>query len=191
MTLKPGMLAPDFTAETPFHGSVSLDDWRGRPLLLKFYRFAGCPVCNLSLRNYVRQAAYVEAAGLQVAALFHSPVASLRAHLLVKEAVPFPLLADPDKKIFQRYEVTSSSKALRSLGALRHVVPALLAGYFPNADTVEGGLDGLPADFLLDEDGIIRLAHYGQHAGDSLSVEATLQALEQIQAPQRSVRGAK
>jgi peroxiredoxin len=55
MRLDSNTPAPAFTGALIGGGSLSLSDLRGRPVLLKFYRFAECPVCNLHVRELVRR----------------------------------------------------------------------------------------------------------------------------------------
>src|SRR5215510_9465080 len=64
MRLTTGSPAPDFAAESIGGRRVSLEQLRGRPLLLKFYRFATCPVCNLHMHQFILDHAKVEEAGL-------------------------------------------------------------------------------------------------------------------------------
>lgn len=173
MKLKPGDRAPDFSAETAHHGGLELSDFANDTLLLQFYRFAGCPVCNLSLRTYAKRHADLAGAGIWVVAVFHSGAASLREHVRVK-VLPFPLLADPDKTIYQRYGVESSVAAMRSPKVIGKALRAVSLGYLPGK--VEGGGNGLPADFLI-EQGVVRHAHYGTHAADTLSVDEALKLL--------------
>lgn len=168
--IKPGAQAPDFSAETAHHGAFSLDSLSDQTVLLQFYRFAGCPVCNMSLRNYVQRFAALEAADIHVVAVFHSSVKSLREHVEVKD-IPFPLVADPDKLAYKLYGVEDSPRAMAAPAVLGKAVRAIARGYFPKP--AEGGQNGLPADFLL-ERGVVRYAHYGKHAADTLSVAEVL-----------------
>jgi len=48
MRLKPGTTAPFFQAEALSGKTVSLEDYKNKVLLVKFYRFATCPICILS-----------------------------------------------------------------------------------------------------------------------------------------------
>ena len=52
---------------------------------------------------------------------------------------------------------------------------AMLRGMFArhpwSARRGEGGHLGLPAEFLLGADGVVRAAHYGRHAADHWSVD--------------------
>lgn len=42
----------------------------------------------------------------------------------------------------------------------------VLKGYMPHR--MDGGLTVMPADFLIDENGVIQTAYYGKDAGDHL-----------------------
>lgn len=168
--IKPGTQTSNFSAETAHHGMFSLDSLSERTVLLQFYRFAGCPVCNVSLRSYTKRYSELEAADIHVVAVFHSSVKSLRGHIEVQN-IPFPLVADPGKHIYERYEVEASPRAMAAPAVLGKAVRAVARGYFPKP--AEGGQNGLPADFLI-ERGVVRYAHYGKHAADTLSVDEVL-----------------
>jgi hypothetical protein len=45
----------------------------------------------------------------------------------------------------------------------------MLKGYLPT--TVKGSLTTMPADFLVDKEGVIQVAHYGNDEGDHLPFE--------------------
>ena len=122
--------------------------------------------------------AELEAAGVFVTAVFHSPVASLRNHVKVKEDIPFPLLADPEKQIFAQYGVESSAKAMLAPAVMGKAMRAMAKGYVPNLLRNEGGQNGLPADFII-YNGVIQYAHYGKHAGDTIAVDEVLQLVQQ------------
>lgn len=51
---------------------------------------------------------------------------------------------------------------------------SILKGSFPQFDKFEGGITGVPSDFLLDENGHIKELNYGRHLGDSWSVSEVL-----------------
>ena len=46
-------------------------------------------------------------------------------------------------------------------------------GYFPSS--IGGNMLTMPADFLVDEAGIIQLAHYGKDEGDHIPIEQVKQ----------------
>jgi len=49
------------------------------------------------------------------------------------------------------------------------LLKAMINGYLPT--TINGSLTTMPVDFLIDKNGIIKVAHYGQDEGDHLDFE--------------------
>jgi peroxiredoxin len=146
---------------------------------LQFRRFAGCPVCNLHLRSFAMRNAEVLSAGVREVVVFHSSAAELRPHV---EGLPFAVVADPGKRLYEDFGVESAGRALLDprawpaiiagilnsvRGIVRHRVPA-------PALSPHGGRFGLPADFLIGSDGQILAVKYGQHANDHWSVDELL-----------------
>lgn len=72
MRLNPGDKAVPFSAETIEGKTVSLESFAGKPLLLMFYRYASCPMCNLRLRDFAQHYPRLHERGLEVVAFFHS-----------------------------------------------------------------------------------------------------------------------
>src|SRR5262245_65511335 len=96
MRLAIGSNAPAFTAQALGGRQVDLATLRGRTVLIKFYRFATCPVCNLHLHRFIKEYGTLEALGLTTVVLFHSPAAKLQTN---RDLPPFHLVPDPDKRI--------------------------------------------------------------------------------------------
>lgn len=174
MRLKPGTPAPDFVAQSIGGRLVALEQLRGRPLLLKFYRFATCPVCNLHMHQFIQEYDKVTAEGLTTVVFYHSPGEKLAETRDV--AAPFDLVADPDKRIFAKYGVERGLRGFVSPAVMRAYAKALAAGYAPGLFTSDGGLTGNPADFIVDESGRIALARYGKHYADSLDASDVVAA---------------
>jgi peroxiredoxin len=166
MRLALGSLAPDFTAESIGGRRVSLGQLRGRPLLLKFYRFATCPVCNLHMHRFIQEHHLVKDAGLTTIAFYHSPAEKVAT--AQKDAAPFDLVPDPTKKIFAAFGVENGLRGLVSPSVMRDYAKALVAGYPAGMFSHDGGVTGNPADFIVDASGRIVLAHYGTQYADSL-----------------------
>lgn len=181
MRLQPGTLAPSFGATALGGANVSLDALRGRTVLLKFYRFATCPICNLHMHRFIQEHPQLEAAEVKTVVFFHSPESKLAA--TNESMTPFDLVPDPDKRVFRRYGVETGWLGMFSPAVMRDYITAMRAGFEPGFFTSEGGINGYPADFLIDSDGRIRLARYGKHYADSLTVAEVLGALEVEQAP--------
>ncbi|MFF4342552.1 peroxiredoxin-like family protein [Kitasatospora sp. NPDC001540] len=146
---------------------------------LQFRRFAGCPICNLHLRSFAVRHPQLREAGVREVAVFHSPADELRPYA---DGLPFPLLADPEQRLYRAYGVERGARALLDprvwpsiVRGLARSVPLVLRGRErPPASRPLGGRLGLPADFLLTADGRIAAAHYGTHAADHWSVDQVL-----------------
>jgi len=181
MRLTIGSVAPDFSAESIGGRRVSLDQLLagGRPLLLKFYRFATCPVCNLHMHRFIHEHHLVASAGLTTLVFYHSPADKLAK--AQREAAPFDLIPDPANKIFAAYGVETGLRGLVSAAVMRDYGKALAAGYPPGLLTSDGGITGNPADFIVDESGRIVFAHYGRHYADSLEASDVVAALRAAQ----------
>ena len=179
MRLTLGSPAPDFSAESIGGRRVSLQQLRGRPVLLKFYRFATCPVCNLHMHRFIQQHRMVSEAGLTTVVLYHSPADKLAE--AQDYATPFDLIPDPEKKIFRAYGVERGLRGLVSPTVMREYFKALMAGFPPGLLTSDGGITGNPADFIIDASGQVVLAHYGKHYADSLEAADVVEAWRAVQ----------
>lgn len=159
---------------TPFSlpaidGSIfELDSLRGKRFLLSFLRFASCPFCNLRVHELVTR--FKELGDdFTIVAVFDSPLDNLQRHADRHQA-PFPILADEVRACYRTYGIEHSL-----IGVLKGMfgrMPTLLKGMFVNGYlplVIKGSLTTMPADFLVDENGIIQTAYYGKDEGDHLS----------------------
>jgi hypothetical protein len=137
---------------------------------LQFRRFAGCPICNLHLQSFIQRYGEIKAAGIQEVVVFHSPNDSL---LPYQGKFPFDVIGDPEKKLYAEYGVQSSIFAILDFRAWPSMVEGGMAKDKPSGSP-EGGPLGLPADFLIGQDGKIMASHYGAYAYDQWSVDDLL-----------------
>lgn len=104
--------------------------------------------------------------GLSVLGFFQSPAASVEKYVMPLDP-PFPLVADPQREVYRLYGVRTSwagyFKAGLRWGAIRD---AFKAGLRPGK--VEGKAALLPADFLIDEQLIVRRIHHGRDITDHM-----------------------
>jgi len=140
---------------------------KGKRYLVSFYRFASCPFCNLRLHELMTR--YQELNNsFTIVAVFDSSLENLQRHTQKHHAC-FPILADQDNACFKLYAIENSL-----LGTLKSMIVRLpdlmdamvLKGYMPWR--IKGNITALPADFLIDEKGVIHTAYYGKDAGDHL-----------------------
>jgi peroxiredoxin len=146
---------------------------------LQFRRFADCPVCNLHLRSFARRHGDLKAAGVREIVVFHAPDRELRPHVA---DLPFPVIADPGKRLYADFGVESARRALLDPRAWSAIIAGVLASLWSivrhrrPAPSLRphGGRFGLPADFLIGPDGKVLAVKYGQHADDHWQVDELL-----------------
>jgi peroxiredoxin len=86
--------------------SVSLDDYRGRPVVIIFYLGSGCLHCVEQIQKFAPLSSEYAAAGISLVAISSEPADVLTgslAKLAPKEAIPFRLAADPTMGVFKAY----------------------------------------------------------------------------------------
>lgn len=129
-----GAVAPDFTLPgtdgTPEGlGDYSLSDYAGGPVVLVFYPADNSPVCTLQLVTYTADIGQFAELGAQVLAISPQSIEAHERFATDNGGFAFPLLADTDKLVAERYGI------LGPLGFYRRSV------------------------FVIDAEGVVRYAH--------------------------------
>ncbi len=138
--LSPGDAAPPFTLADADGKPVSLAELAGQRVILYVYPAAMTPGCTKQACDFRDNIARVSTAGYTVLGLSPDAPAKL-AKFRDRDAVPFPLLSDPDKDV------------LRAYGAYGE---KMMYG-----KTVQGVIR---STFVIDADGKIETAQYGVKA---------------------------
>lgn len=175
MRLAEGTKAPGFETTDLAGKKLKLDELPGKKWLA-FFRYAGCPLCNLQVHKIITRHDELAKRGLSVVAVFQSPRDSL-AEKVGAQRPPFPLVPDPDERLYELYGVETSLAGYLSPGNLGRLANAVGQGFLPGKP--EGSHTRVPADFLIDGDGTIRRAFYGKVIADHIpfgDVEAFLGA---------------
>ncbi len=167
MRLTDGQTAPDFTVNDVKGNPVSLSTYKNQYVLLSFFRYAGCPFCNITLMRLIERYDNFSKRGLQTVAFFQSNDESIDTYVSARNP-PFPVVADPDKTIYNQYGVESSvAGAAKSLLSLPATVVAMMKG-----QVVQGKIDGdgflMPAQFIIGPDSTVVKAHYGTSFADKI-----------------------
>ncbi|MGH8875976.1 MAG: peroxiredoxin-like family protein [Stackebrandtia sp.] len=176
LTSGSGIDVRDFTSVKSVKVRVPDPD---RLVHLQFRRFAGCPICHTHLRSFARRQEEVQAAGIREVVFFHTGADELWEHT---DALPFDVIADPDKRVYRQFGVEAGRSSLLRPGAwwgmVRGAVPTtvgiLRKRILPPPSKPEGGRLGLPADFLIEPSGRVLAAKYGEHANDQWTVDTLL-----------------
>ena len=101
-TLSEGAEAPDFSLESDTGETVSLSQLRGKPVVLYFYPRDDTPGCTTEACEFRDAWAEVKSTGAVVLGVSPDAAASHKK-FKSKFRLPFPLLADPDHKVAERY----------------------------------------------------------------------------------------
>jgi len=133
--------APDFTLPDAATGeAIHLAEFRGRDVLLVFFRGTWCPFCRAQMRVLTENYDALSRAGIQVLGVVCQRRASV-ARYLRASPLPFPLLADEGRAVAKSYAVH----------------------YWLSA---EGFNLAKPAMFVLNRDGRITFRHVGANMRD-------------------------
>jgi peroxiredoxin len=96
--------APDFTLQTTSGETVSLSDFRGKPVLLTFWRI-NCAACHIQM-PYI-QAAYEEwpSEAIAILTINAGDAASSAQNYLTSQKLTFPVLLDTTGAVSQTYGI--------------------------------------------------------------------------------------
>lgn len=178
MKIQANQPAPTFTINDVNGAKINLPDYRGKKLLLLFNRNVGCPICNLQYHNLNTNADYFKKKGVVILSVYESSAENMKTYL-DGETSSLTMIPDPTLSLYKLYAVErSNGKILKGLfnGALGKA----RAGkkIFTKKMKQDGNSDRINAEFLIDENGKVTMAHYGNYLGDDLSIEEIKKMVE-------------
>jgi peroxiredoxin len=170
--LKEGDVAPDFALPDPQGHIVALKTLLDRgPVVISFYRGGWCPFCNLELRGLQRVLPEIVQVGSSLVAISPQlPDNSLSTE--EKNHLTFPVLSDVGNVVAKCFGIVFTLPT-----ALVHANKAI------GRDLVEingeAGADQLPmpATFVLDRSGVIRLAFVEEDWSKRLDPDIVVETL--------------
>jgi peroxiredoxin Q/BCP len=118
--LKEGDIAPDFTAKDQNGNAVSLSDFRGKNVILYFYPKDNTPTCTTEACNFRDNYQSLLGKGFAVIGVSTDTEKSHK-RFEKKFSLPFPLIADPDRKIVEQYDLWAEKMLFgrKYMGTLR------------------------------------------------------------------------
>jgi len=99
-----GDLAPQFTAKNQNGESVSLNDFKGKKIVLYFYPKDNTPGCNAEACNFRDNYQFLTGKGFEVIGVSTDDEKSHKK-FETKFELPFTLIADTEKEIVEKYGV--------------------------------------------------------------------------------------
>jgi len=174
MILKINQPAPDFTTRDIYGNNLQLSNYKGRKVLLTFYRHVACPVNNLRFLELNKYGELFREKKLAVLAVYESTRENLLKYS-AKEGYYATLIANPEFNLYQTYEIELNfSKLLYSMYKGVHAKKIEGERLAKHKFDPEGHSELLGGDFLIGEDGALIDIYYNQYLGDHLPVENIL-----------------
>lgn len=188
MPIDVGQRAPDFALSAANReGSVSLSDYRGRPLLLALFRGLYCPFCRHQIAGLSRTAEKLRASGVETLGVVATPAERARLYFRFHQA-SIPLAADPELTTHRAYglpgvpfspELGEVLDEVSLAFARRQGIAArpgtayndlnAVDGYAPTGDDrkdFERHQAQFIGQFLLDRDGVVRWVNIERAPGE-------------------------
>jgi len=168
MRLKKGMNAPPFDLSDILGRTITSDSLLGKRYMLSFYRYASCPFCNLRV-SFLTDIHKSLGLDDQFIGIFQSTEADMKSYV-AKQELEFPIVSDYERIYYKKYGIESSAWAYFK-GALRLDLLWKAARKGFHISQSMGPKTTIPADFLIDENGVVKHAYYGKNITDHLDLE--------------------
>jgi thioredoxin-dependent peroxiredoxin len=160
--------APLFSIKDVNGTSVNLADYKGKKVMLTFYRNVGCPVCNVRFHELEEQASYFKSKGMILLAIYESTADNMKKYL-EGEAVFATMIPNPEQNLYELYDIDRSMGKMMK-GMFHGAMGKMKKGkkLFKQKIKQDGNSNRIGADFLIDEKGNVQTAYYGKYVGDHL-----------------------
>jgi thioredoxin-dependent peroxiredoxin len=172
MKISPPQEAPNFTLKDVNGATINLNDYKGKKVMLTFYRNVGCPVCNVRFHELQKQADFFKTKGLVLLAVYESTATNMKKYLENDEPFYAIMIPNPEQNLFELYDIERSmGKMMKGMfhGAMRKMKQG--KKLFKQEIEQDGNSNRIGADFIIDEKGNVQTAYYGKYVGDHLSIE--------------------
>ncbi len=142
--LKPGTLAPQFSLPSSPEQTVSLADFRGRPVVLAFYPADWSPVCGDQMALYNEMLSELAKQGAQLLGISVDGV-WCHAAFTADRKLGFPLLADfePKGAVARQYGVYRDADGITERALFVIDAQGMLRWSFLSPIGVNPGADGI------------------------------------------------
>ena len=175
--MKVNETAPRFEVTDIFDREIKLADYRGKRVLIGFFRHAGCPFCNTRVHRLEARHKEFKEMGLEMIFFFESDKETLLGNSFHRGISPIPIISDPDKTWYDAYGVEESA----AISAKSH-----LTSFFSNVVRAklnrlpvhwmkgEESINTIPAEFLLDEYGMVQKLLYCKSLTQRMSMDVII-----------------
>ena len=134
------LLAPDFTLQALDGEKITLSDFRGKPVMLTFWRI-DCPSCEAQIPFLQGFYNTWSKAPLGMITINTGDKAAAVSDFAASKNITYPILLDPDNKVAQYYGIPGVP--ITFFIDAQGVVQAYKLGPFQSQQEIELGLDSL------------------------------------------------
>lgn len=169
-----GETAKDFNVKDIYGNEIRLSNYKGKKILLGFFRNVNCPFCNMRVHQLLQKKKKYDEKGLQMILIFESASRLLLRSTFHQGVSPMPLIGDPEMEIFGDYGVEISMMKMMKTFLKPNTFKAMKAAKIldlPKEKDKDARMALIPADFLIGEEFTIKKAHYGKHVNDHISFQ--------------------
>lgn len=180
MKIANNTVALEFNAVTAERRPFVMSRLKGSKILLSFFRNGSCTLSNHRLHLLKKHSRLFLEKNLHVVCVFESMPKDILPFAGRAEA-PFHILADPMALLYDMYGIENDDSTIRHMlaaGLLTHAIEAAAEAGFPWVPQEESNFFRMPADFLIDEDFIVRDLHYSVMLTDRLPIGQILSWLD-------------
>jgi peroxiredoxin len=154
--------------------------WRREPAVVVFLRYFGCPFCQAQVVQLRDDRKLFDDAGAGVVLIGQGNPAEA-AQFSERMNQPFECLVDPNRSAYRAYGLGSATptKILTPQVGLSFLRANL------NRETIQRGMHGgsftqMPGTFVIDTEGVVRMAHRNRHIADTPTNHQILQVLSRL-----------
>lgn len=168
--------AIEFTKKDYLGNIINLNDYKGKKILITFFRGSSCPFCNLRLQKMIHNYNEFKQKNIQVITFFSSSKEEILEYA-GKQNAPFPIIPDPNLEIYKKYHLEKSYLSmLKTMFKMNDLFNVMKSPFFNMKAILKSMKDDplTPADILIDEKQNIYKAYYGKTFGDHLSLKEIL-----------------
>jgi peroxiredoxin len=173
MKLSESVLAPHFKVKDVYGRLIDLESYKNRKLLIGFFRHAGCPFCNLRVHALSKAYAGMKSKGFEMIFFFESKESVIIRSSFHQGVSPVPIISDPAKVWYKAYglEESFARSAASHLTSFVQTAWRAQSAHVPTHMMASGeSFSTMPAEFLVDENLIIRKVHYSERLNDRMDL---------------------
>jgi thioredoxin-dependent peroxiredoxin len=164
--------APDFSVADVYGNTISLHQFKGQKIHLVFYRFSGCPFCNLRFHQIEKLAEQYKKAHVKLISIYESKPENMKAQMADEKFYSI-MIPNADSSLYKLYELDKSKWGLLVYLLFKGGLFAAIKGnkLYKKKVAIDGPTDRIGAEFLIDENGNVVNAYYGKTPGDYLPID--------------------